>query len=221
MVEFIEGPRLETHETWPNDPSAFGRQVAKFHQLPAAWYEAYKDRPKNQLKDRFGAIDTNLEAAEVRARFGDYASMIVLSCDMVTDWWRNMAATVKGLSVLLHSLLEPGSLGGRSVVGHGDLHGWNMMYRDPSADGDLVFIDLDICGRYPAVVDMVNMRPLHGASKQAAEECARGYIAGHGEGVGQFSRTSVDEVMIDMHIGRELRLAWQYAFIIRYHNSVI
>ena len=135
-------------------------------------------------------------------------------------------ACVNELTPLAYALIPSDTLMGRPVVGHGDAHGCNTMHRTKDGHGDLVFVDLDFCGKFPAAVDVLgtvlalDSSGIFGfffAGKSVApyptlasrKLVAKSYIDTLGEAVtGQFKRAPVDEVVFDMEIGVVLRLLW-------------
>ena len=167
IYEFIEGRgaswELAKHgaEFMHNaqDAKSFGKLVGRMHSQPHDWYEPFKDTVKPQWETWQVGMKTNQEARQMREKYGDYASMVVLFCDNFAKLGTNTATNckaVKELNPLLHGFLDPKSLLGKLVVGHGDLHGGNIMHRTKGTDshGDLVAIDLDFVGRYPAAIDL-------------------------------------------------------------------
>ena len=216
------GPEFLENE---DDAVAYGQLLAKLHSCPSEWYEQYKDHCKGQWEPFFVDAETNLEAKATKEALGDYAYLAHLWSDFITRLGPNAAAMgegVKELSPLLNGLLEPGSLMGRWVVGHGDAHGCNSMHKTEGGHGDLLMIDLDFVGRFPAAVDlgtvfMMSMRSILGyffgagtpvgewATLDQRRSMAQAYIDQMGDAAKDFTRNTVDEVVYDMEIGNMMR----------------
>jgi len=236
VYEFIEGSQASwlvvKHgpEFMENDLDAasFGKIYAELHGQDSEWYEEYKDCLKGQWEDWQKGMDTNEYATEVRAKYGCVASMIVLFGDNHAHMGKNAAGAAKAakeLSPLLHEYLPKNSLLGRTVVGHGDAHGANIMHRRDGGHGDLVVIDLDFVGRMPAAYDLGT--PLAGTtvgpyaflfnkgdklgkypSLAQRRIVAQAYLDELGAEAQKFSRNEIEEVVLDMEVGVALRLLW-------------
>jgi len=231
VYEFIEGSAAGTVyskrgcEFMHNDEdaTAFGALFAKVHTQPTDWYERYRDHVKGQWQEWFAGIETNQHATEMKSRFGDYASMIVQFSDFHSGVCNSAAAVgeaCKEMNQPLHEFLDPASLLGRKVVGHGDAHGCNIMHRQPDTHGDLVLIDLDLVGRMPAAIDLgtplccamngpfgsffgrtpVGMYPSLAQRRRVAKAYLEGMV-----GVRGVTRTEIDEIVFDMEVGVAIR----------------
>ena len=219
VYEFIEGGTAGTPPCslgaafMPNDEdaSSFGRIFGQLHAAPAEWYTPFANKPKGQWEDFFAGIETDSEAAELRAEFGDVASMVCLFSRTAPE---NFRAVAMQLSRLLHMQLEPASLLGRLVVGHGDAHGKNLMHRRSGGHGDLVLIDLDFVGRYPAAYDLgsalasTDRRRMPYPTVEQRRLVAQAYLSELGTVVDHFSRSTVEDILFDMEIGSLLREIW-------------
>ena len=219
VYEFIEGGEAGT-DPWPHgagfmpndqDASSFGRIFGQLHSAPDEWYKPFEDKPKCQWEEHFTGIETDGEAAKLRAEFGDIASQVCLFTRRAPECFRTAAMET---SRLLHMQLESGSLLGRLVVGHGDAHGKNLMHRHNGGHGDLVLIDLDLVGRYPAALDLGTTLA---CSKPGAmpyptvdqrKLVAQAYLSEVGAVVEQYSRATVEDMLFDMEIGSLLRDIW-------------
>eukprot|EP01047_Picozoa_sp_COSAG01_P050165 COSAG01_NODE_5041_length_4529_cov_3.719413_4_plen_343_part_00 len=162
VSEFISGGNSGTVKSghgadcWHDetDAKAFGAMCAKIHAakyLEADWYQPYKgqvkkwdmDAGKIQLHPEFSSFIPGLEG-------------ILKLCDE-RDGYDDVRALTNvciKLKPFAHSILEDGSLLGREVFGHGDLHGCNTMHRKGAGHGQLVAVDLDMAGSFPAATDL-------------------------------------------------------------------
>lgn len=210
------------------DAKSFGSVIAKMHGAPAEWYEKYKDHVKGQWEAWF---DTPSPLAdEFKGKYGDYAWMVTLWGNKFKGGGQNAAAVCSytdALTPLLYAQLPPDTLLGRMVVGHGDCHGANVMHSEVDGHGDLVLIDLDFCGKFPAAIDVLGTTlgmdgtgivgyffaggsPVGEYPTLASRRLvAQAYLDGlGGDVVGKYKRTSVDELVYDMEIGAACRWHW-------------
>lgn len=141
---------------WHNeeDAKAFGEMVAKIHAAKcedADWYQPFKGQVKEWNLDA-GKIEMHTELSS----FVPGLERILKLCDERDGYEdvRTVANVCIELKPLAHGILDDGSLLGRTVFGHGDLHGCNTMQRKAAGTGDLVAVDLDMAGVFPAATDL-------------------------------------------------------------------
>ena len=137
------------------DAKAFGEMVAKIHAQryqEADWYQPFKGRIKEWDMDA-GKIEIHPELSS----FIPGLEGIRKLCDERGEGYEDVRAVVNvciKLKPVAHGILDDGSLLGREVFGHGDLHGCNTMQRKAPGMGQLVAVDLDMAGVFPAATDL-------------------------------------------------------------------
>ena len=126
-------------------------------------------------------------------------------------------AGVAAIGQRIFRLLEPDTLMGRLVVGHGDLKYDNTMIRETStaADPQLVLIDYDRVMLLTAGCDLGSY--LHDGETRkypplaSRRALAEGYVDGcrrAGMDLAKFRRCDVDDVVLDMEAGLLMRGLW-------------
>eukprot|EP01052_Picozoa_sp_SAG31_P000936 SAG31_NODE_29_length_32663_cov_14.779695_23_plen_749_part_00 len=207
---------LETAE----DAAAFGTAVAQLHGMSREWFETCtgsKD-PLDDLRDEIGHSNHGaamLKSLEVN-RSDELASLYSIALKHNQPWLCKVLPR-------LADLLPPESLLGRGVIGHLDLHGGNIMRRGADGrPGDLVLVDFDRVCHCQAANDLGgylgNRDPekhehgivdTHWPSLDNRKVCAQAYIdATSPDIIGRCTRTSIEEVVLDMEVGALMRDAF-------------
>ena len=194
------------------DAAAFGCAVAEFHGgVPgvAAAFTA-KTGDHNPLDGWRGDMSAAMLEALDKSRSDELAAIYMCA---------RKAKQQHVMDVLprIASFLDPNSLMGRTVVGHGDLHGANMMRRRKDGKpGDLVLIDFDRVAHMHAANDLGGLMGNFDPEKDHATGdwpplenrlvAARAYIdATPKDVVAACTRTSPEEVVFDMEAGSVMR----------------
>ena len=187
-----------------------GAAIAEFHSAGRGDWHAKLTGGVNPLDTVAGKMPRALVMALRVARSDDLVSLFRASTMLNRPWIVKQLATIA-------ALLPPGSLLGRSVVGHGDLHDGNLMRREAGGSKtDLVVCDFDRVavmqaaadlggymgnrdGRYKKKWPMLEIR--RAAATAYIENTPADVLAG-------CTRTTVDEVVIDMEAGMLMRTAF-------------
>ncbi|KAL9191276.1 hypothetical protein ACHAXT_000982 [Thalassiosira profunda] len=249
IYEFIEG----TSASWigtkhgpefmenDEDNVAFGKLVGKLHSLPTDWYEPYKNDPKPQWESWQKGSKTDPVALEMREKYGDWAAQIHLFLRIVEGRGKNVRALAKSsleLVPLLQGQLTTEVMLSAVRVGHGDLHGCNLMHSKKDGHGDLFAIDLDFVGYNPAAYDLGTALAgttsgaygyffLEGKPQGAypSLESRRLLVATYLEALGdpEFSKTNVDDEVFDLEVGGMIRILWAGAVlaVLGFNNSPV
>ena len=189
-----------------------GSAVAWLHQQDTKWFD--EGAGETEVAD---AVKSVGPAGEL-LRIANYARngkglLDTLVCAVMTE---GTAEGVEGVGERLYALLQPDSLMGRLVVGHGDLKVANVMVRESStaADPKVVIIDFDRVMRMMAGIDLGCYIVKTPESKvyptfEVRRALASGYIqACRVAGVPEAAAADVDDVVFDMEVGLLLRMLW-------------
>lgn len=195
---------------------AMGEAVAWMHTQDAAWFREGIGRHEEQVA--LQSIDSPTERRKIAA-LGNYAAYGKYFIDTLVTarLTEGSAAGVAEIGTRVFKLLEPDTLMGRLVVGHGDLKYGNTMIRNTStADNpQVVLIDYDRVMLLTAGCDLGTY--LHDGETRkypplaSRRALAEGYIEGcrrAGVDLGSLRRCDVDDVVLDMEAGLLMRGLW-------------
>ena len=201
---------------------ALGNAVGELHSLDSEWFD-------QGLAEKLGrdeqtvAVDCikNKALKQHIVQEGNYrrygrSFIDILVTEHLTE------GDVEGVAKLgkaIFGLLDPDSLMGRLVVGHGDLKYDNTMIRSSSssASPDLVLIDYDRVMRLPAAADLgcylhdpeprsKKYPPL--ASRRAMAQGYRDACIASGIDVTEFQESDIDDIVLGMEVGLLIRSLW-------------
>ena len=220
VTEFVRGKTgdadLMNGVDAPEYCRAMGKAVAWMHAQDTTWFD--QGPGKNEEQTAVKTIDDPSERAEILklGRYDTYGKyfMDTLVTALKTDGCMNDVAEI---GQRIFELLEPNTLMGRLVVGHGDLKYDNTMIRETSTrqDPQIVLIDYDRVMRMTAAADLgaylhdVETKKYPSLANRRA--MAAGYIEGcrlAGFDSTSLGRCSVDEVVLDMEVGLLMRGLW-------------
>lgn len=226
VLERLSGSSISTPGGIPSalcnaeDAVAFGTAVAHMHNADRAWLDecigskrSFEDRRDEIAASEHGAA--MLEALAVTGFAGManvYSDYYCLGLDMGST-------EICEFIPHLMRLLPSGSLLGRCVYSHLDLHDNNIMRREADGGpGDIVLLDFDCVTLAQAAMDLgiyrVSKPHLVMPSLDFRMMCAQAYIDATPAAVlDMCSRTSVEEVALDMELGAmmgDMRIAVLY-----------
>ena len=131
--------------------ASFGALLGTIHAGVAVgdWYTPFKDQ-----QQEWDIEEMTLSAEP--ASFAPGIQALLASAKSKGSSWADAVTAIAAMAQLLpalEGLLEPESLLGRSVFGHGDVHGRNLMHSTNARTGDLITVDLVWCPQtFQAVV---------------------------------------------------------------------
>ncbi len=220
VTEYVAGRTGDANLMNGRDASqycrAMGRAVAWMHAQDTGWFDQGPGKEEQLTAVQSVASADDRREILALGRYDTYGKFFV---DTLVTALRTEGSfdDVARIGERLFRLLEPDSLMGRLVIGHGDLKYDNTIIRETSTadDPQLVLIDYDRVMRMTAGCDLGTY--LHdGETKKYPSlanrrALAEGYIEGcRSAGVewSGLTRCSVDEVVLDMEAGLLMRSLW-------------
>lgn len=220
VTEYIAGKTgdadLMNGKDAPQYCHAMGEAVAWMHTRDTQWFD--QGVGKDEEHNAVARIDSATDRAEILqlGRYDTYGKYFIdtLVTALKTE---GGVAVVAEIGQRIFGLLEPNTLMGRLVVGHGDLKYDNTMIRSSSnaEDPQIVLIDYDRVMRLTAGCDLGSY--LHDGETRKypsltnRRALAQGYIDGcknAGVDMTTLGRCTVDEVVLDMEAGLLMRSLW-------------
>ena len=195
-----------------------GEAVGELHCWDNNWFEKGLGVGEREMAVR--SIDSD-ELKKHILEWGDYSRLGKCFIDILVTELKTEGNIEEVAQICrdIFDLLEPNSLMGRLVVGHGDLKYDNTMIRSSStyAHPELVLIDYDRVMRLPAAADLGCY--LHDPEPKSKKypplsnrrALAEGYLSvcvASGLDVTQFSDHEVDDIVLAMETGLLIRSLW-------------
>lgn len=226
ITEFIVGSVGDA--TLMNGPearhyaAALGNAVGELHGLDSQWFDQGLTEKLGRDEQAVAIDSVENETTKQRiVELGSYqrfgrSFIDILVTEHLTE------GDVEGVAQLgeaIFGLLDPNSLMGRLVVGHGDLKYDNTMIRSAStsANPDLVLIDYDRVMRLPAAADLgcylhdPEPRSKKYPSLANRRALAKGYrdaCIESGMDMREFRETEIDDIVLAMEAGLLIRSLW-------------
>ena len=226
ITEFIVGSvgdaRLMNGPEARHYASALGNAVGELHGLDSHWFDQGLAEILGRDEQALAVESVENETTKQRiVELGSYqrfgrSFIDILVTEHLTE------GDVEGVAQLgkaIFGLLDPKSLMGRLVVGHGDLKYDNTMIRSTStsANPNLVLIDYDRVMRLPAAADLgcylhdPEPRSKKYPSLENRRALAKGYrdaCIESGIDMMEFRETEIDDIVLAMEAGLLIRSLW-------------